>query len=202
MSVAVQYDVRDYATKAIEVKLAKCSPRWLGAIIGRPLAEFWRNRLASLGTNKRGWPSTKFYERAARSVTHLPSDEGVTLRADHQGLRQRWRGGRITAVNARMLTIPISPVSYGHRASEFPGAFLLRTKKGAFIVQAGESLSEAGRLGKTKNAGGHARRRLRAALNFLFVLKRSVDQAGDDRVVPTNDEFAEVAMARIEEAIK
>lgn len=204
MSLAIaDISIQDYATPAIETKLAKCEPRRLGAILGRPLAEFWRNRLRSLGPNKRGWPTTRFYERAARSVTHVPHDTGCTLRADHQGLRQRWKGGVIRARNARMLTIPISPVSYGHTASEFPGAFIIRTKAGAYIVQAGESFgARGGIIPTTKRLGGNAVRRLRAALNFLFKLTESVNQSADERVVPSNDEFAEVALARIEEAVR
>ena len=201
MSVALQLSVRDYATAGIEAKMDKCSPRRLGAVIGRPLAEFWRNRIVSLGRNKRGWPTTRFYERAARSVTHLPNDLGVTIRADHQGLRQRWRGGRISAVKARMLTIPISPVSYGRAASEFPNLFLLRTRKGAYLVQYGDGLGRQTKTG-ARRLRGNAERRHAAALNFLFKLQPSVEQQGDARVVPGNDEFAEVAMARIEEAIK
>lgn len=203
MSIVVpQFELRDYATKEIEAKLAKCDARRLGAIIGRPLAEFWRNRLRSLGPNKRGWPSTRFYERAARSVTHVPNDTGVALQADHLGLRQRWKGGTIRARNARMLTIPISPVSYGHRASEFPGAFVIRTKGGAYIVQHGESVARSGAVTAGRRLGGNTGRRLRASLNFLFKLVESVTQAADPRVVPTTDEFAEVALARVTEAIK
>ena len=199
MSVAIQFDVRDYATKAIEQKMAAASPARLAAVVKSPLETFWRNRLRSLGPNKRGWPSTRFYERAARSVTGTATAAGVVLRADHQGLRQRWKGGRISAVNARMLTIPISPVSYGKRAAEFPGLFLLRTKKGAYLVQAGESLS--GRV-TAKSQGGNASRRLRAHLNFLFKLTESVNQAGNPDVVPTDDEFAEVALGAVERSLR
>lgn len=203
MNINATVFVEDFATPAIEAKMAKVNARRIGAIVGRSLAEFWRNRLASLPANRRGWPSTGFWERAARSVTHQPTENGVLLVADHQGLRQRWHGGVIRAVTREFLTIPISPVSYGKTTKDFPNLFLLRTKKGAYLVQAGESVSEkSGRMVGLKKGGGNSARRMRAGLNFLFKLKKSVKQSGNPAVVPTPEEFSEVAMARIEEAIQ
>lgn len=197
MSVALQFDFKDYATAGIEAKVNAAAPGRAAAACRQPLETFWRNRLRSLGPNKRGWPSTRFFERAARSVTGTATNEGVVLRADHQGLRQRWRGGRISAVKARMLTIPISPVSYGKSAAEFPGLFLLRTQKGAYLVQPGETIGGRGRA-----LGGNAKRRLKANLNFLFKLQASVDQEGNPAVVPSNDEFAEVALGALERQLR
>ena len=211
MSIALNISVQDFATPALAAKLAKCQPERLRAIIGRPLAEFWRDRLASLGTNHRGWPSTGFYERAARSVTHLPITNGrsfgVVLQADHLGLRQRWKGGPIKPVYKRALAIPISPVSYGKHPQDFPGLFLLKTPKGAYLVQSGEQIAmdKRGRTrlsGIGRAGGGNSGRRQRASLNFLFKLSLGVNQKPDDRVVPTGDEFAEVGLALIDRAIE
>lgn len=195
MSVALNLDIRDYATPAIEAKLAKCSPARLVALVRSPLETFWRNRLRSLGTNKRGWPSTKFYERAARSVTGIAQGDALTLRADHQGLRQRWLGGPIKPVNADALTIPISSQAYGKTVADFPGAFLIRTRKGAYIVQYGNTVAATPRRrGSAAGRGSH--------LEFLFKLSKGVNQKGNPDVVPTNDELAEVAMAAIERGVK
>lgn len=210
MSIALNVSVKDYATPAIAEKLARCQPERLRAIIGRPLAEFWRDRLYSLGTNKRGWPSTGFYERAARSVTHRPIASGqaygVIIEANHLGLRQRWKGGPIKPIYKQALAIPISPVSYGKHPKDFPNLFLLKTPKGAYLVQSGESFATDKR-GRTRIAGigraggGNSARRQRASLNFLFKLSMGVTQQPDERVVPTNDEFAEVALPLIDRAI-
>lgn len=206
MHVNAAIFVEDFATPAIEAKMAKCSPRRLGAIIGQTLAQFWRNRLKTFGPNKRGWPSTGFWERAARSVTHQPTNDGVLLVANHQGLRQRWHGGRIAPVRAKALTIPISPVSYGKTAADFPGLFLLKTPKGAYLVQ--RDADAKGKETKKRYGhrsafmGGNVTRRQRAGVNFLFKLAFSVDQAGNPAVVPSPEEFSEIAMARIEEAVK
>lgn len=202
MILAADVRVEDFATAAIDAKAAKCSTRRLAAIVGAPLAEFWRGRLVSLGTNQRGWPSTHFWERAARSVTHQATSLGVELVANHQGLRQRWLGGHIGPVKAKALAIPISPVSYGHSPSEFPELWLLRTPKGAYLVQNGLVMSEkTGRL-KQNGRGGNSGRRIRAGLIFLFKLSSGVDQAGNPEVVPSGEEFAEVAMALIDKAVQ
>ena len=207
MSVTVNISIPlDTATPAIAAKVAQCSPRRLADIVSTPLVTFFRVRLRDLGTNKRGWPSTHFWERGSRAV-NSESEEGtsvqvgdgnVTLTVNKIGVRQRWLGGTIKPVNARALTIPISPVSYGHRASEFSGLFLLKTKKGAYLVQPGEQVSEkTGRTGK-RRGGGNEKSRKRAALNFLFKLVGSVDQAPNPDVVPSDDEFLEVGMSAIE----
>ena len=202
MSVAVNFAINDYATPAIEKAVAAVAPAKLAALVRSPLETFWRNRLRSLGPNKRGWPSTRFYERAARSVTGITTADGVVLRADHQGLRQRWKGGPILPVNKDALAIPISPVSYGRTPAEFPGLFLMRTRKGAYLVQSGETLTATGRLTGVKSAGGAAARRQRASLNFLFKLSSGVNQKGNPAVVPTDDEFAEVALGAIQRGLK
>lgn len=206
MSVVLDISLRDNATPGIEAKVAKCSPERLGKIVGQPCATFFRVHLKSQPRNKRGWPSTGFWEEAADSVQFLPQPNGVLLRADKQGLRQRWKGGPIMPQKGDALTIPISPVSYGKRASDFPGLFLLRTKKGAYLVQRGESFSS----GRTKKArgefrrslGGNVDRRQTADLNFLFKLSKGVVQAGNPDVIPTGDQFAEVAMAAVERSVK
>jgi hypothetical protein len=202
MNITVNATVEGLATPALNAKLAKIDPDHLAAKIRGPLEEFWRDRLKSLGTNKRGWPSTKFYERAARSVVAQRTEGGVMLIANQLGLRQRWKGGTISPVHAKALTIPISPVSYGKVPKDFPDLFLLKTLKGAYLVQHGEQVSEkTGRTIGLKNGGGNSARRLRGALNFLFKLVGSVEQEGDDRVVPTNAEFSEVAKTAILESI-
>lgn len=201
MSIFASICIDDYATPALEAKMAKLKKRTLAAKVGDSLEPFWRNRIKSLGRNKRGWPSTGFYEKAARSVTNVPQENGdILLVADHQGLRQRWKGGPIVPVRAMALAIPISPVSYGKHPKQFTGLFLLRTKKGAYLAQRGEQVSEKTgkmKLLERKGAGGNHLRRHRASLHLLFKLSKGVMQSGDERIVPTPEEFAEVAIARL-----
>ncbi|MEI8289803.1 MAG: hypothetical protein WCH99_10045 [Verrucomicrobiota bacterium] len=204
MSLAFKVDVTDHATPAIEAKLAQCSPARLRAIVGPACARHVRSHLLGNGTNKRGWPSTHFWADAARSTSWFANagDQLVIISVNKIGVRQRYYGGRIAPVKAKALAIPISPVSYGHVPSDFTGLFLLKTKKGAYLCDRGEQVSEkTGRLGR-RQVGGNKSRQLKSNLVFLFKLAGSVTQAADPSVVPSADELMQVAMSRIEEAVQ
>jgi len=203
MTPSISFSIRDEATPAIAAKAAKCDLLRLAMLLRDPLRAFWRDHLKGLPSNKKGWPSTGFWEEAADSVDATASEEGVSLQGHKIGLRQRYYGGTIAPVNADALTIPISPISYGHTASEFPGLFLLRTKKGAYLVQSGVEIdAKTGRVnGIGRKGRGNAGQRRVAALNFLFKLVASVTQAPNPDVVPRREEFLEVGMAVIERGV-
>lgn len=206
MSLTVlRANVRDHATPAIEAKIAQCKPARLRAIVGPALNSHVKRHLLANGKNKRGWPSTNFWAQAARGTSWYAnaSDGLVTVVINKIGVRQRLYGGVIKPVRAKALAIPISPVSYGKLPSDFPGLFLLATKKGAFLAQRGETVAATGRKNKKGgDLGGNGRRRIKADLHILFKLQASVNQPADPSVIPTSDELMEVAMARIEEAVK
>jgi hypothetical protein len=206
MSLAFTVELRGNLTAGIGAKTAKLQPQKVARIISEPNRIFWRDRLKSLGPNKRGWPSTGFWQASARAVTATVVPEGLLLACKKIGPRQRWLGGPIKPVRKKALAIPISPASYGHSPGEFPGLFVVRTSKGAFLVQktaAGTAAQFGGRVIKsafrsgTKALGGNARRRLLAGLNFLFKLSPGVVQGPNPDVVPTADEFLEVSLAAI-----
>lgn len=211
MSLAIKTSVVDHATPAIAAKLAQCEPSRLRAIIAPALTRHVQTHLLSNGKNKRGWPSTGFWAGAARATSWQAVDSGgknvsVVISVNQIGVRQRYYGGRIAPVKARALAIPISPVSYGHVPSDFPGLILVKTRKGAYLCQ-----RDAGAIGKEtrtsyksrrRGLGGNAASRQRASLNFLFKLQKSVIQSGDKSIIPAPEQLMEVAMTRIEEAVK
>ena len=83
-------DIRDYARRAGYWKLlAVVRPRGRGARAVAARNILAQNWLRSLGTNKRGWPSTKFLRTRGPQCHRHCSARRVTLRADHR-LRQRW----------------------------------------------------------------------------------------------------------------
>jgi hypothetical protein len=203
MSLGITTSLRGNVTPAIEEVIAKTQPKRVAGVISEPARVFWRDRFISLGRNKHGWPSTGFWEGAARDTRSAVVDQGLLLTCSKLGARQRWLGGRITPQKARALAIPISPVSYGHSPSEFPGLFLMKTAKGAFLVQAQDAFNRTKKDFQTnaRQLGGNKKRRLRAGLNFLFKLSAGVNQLPNERVVPTADEFTEVAMGAIQKEI-
>jgi hypothetical protein len=202
MSVAILIvNVRDTATPAIQAKLAQCAPDRLAAICGPHLKNVVQNHLLQLGPNKRGWPSTHFYARAAKATDWTSEGDTLTIRINQLGIRQRYAGGPITPQVAQALTIPISPEAYGKTVKDFPGAFLIRTKKGAYIVQRGESISASGSV-KPARGRGFRKGRVVAALEFLFKLSKGVNQAADPDILPPTDTLRQEALARIDEALK
>jgi hypothetical protein len=201
MSLGISISVSDYATPAVRAKLEKCSPPRLAAILGPGLKKFTQRHLLANGPNKRGWPTTNFWARAAKATSWTSTGDGVVISINQIGVRQRYHGGQIRPVSARALTIPISPEAHGKTASDFPGAFLLKTKKGAYLVQRGESMSAAGNTVRAKGRG-FAAKRVSAALEFLFALKGSVNQKADPSVIPAAEDYRVAAVALIEEAIR
>jgi hypothetical protein len=183
MSVALQINTFDRgasdATKEVEREL---SPAKLQATYGPRCRELTRDHLAALPDNKRGWPSTGFWEAAARATRWEAHGSFIKIIVDKVGVRQRYYGGVIRPVNKLALTIPISPLSYGKTANDFPGSFLLMTKKGAYIVMN----TEAGKNQRQKRKGV---RNVRAMLVFLFKLVGSVSQAPNPNVLPTMAEY-------------
>ena len=116
---AVTFNITDNATPALKAKLDKADPHRVATRIAVPLARHWRDHLKKLPRNKHGYPSTGFWEDAARRVTGLADGTTVRLWSDKIGLRQRYYGGVITAKNVQNLTIPICAEAYGTKVSDW-----------------------------------------------------------------------------------
>lgn len=174
---------RDTATKAVALFEQTMHPSSLQARVGPAVAQLTRGYLRGRPSNKHGWPTTNFWQRASRATSWVAVPNGVMVRINQVGVAQRYHGGRIGPVRARALTIPISAQAYGKTASDFPGSFLIKTRKGAYIVQYGGNVSKTGR-GVNKN---------NAAIEFLFKLSPGVNQKPDPTVLPPDDAYVAVA---------
>jgi len=204
MSVPIKISIpRNQISPAIREKMDQMKPARLAGAVGPAVKRLTQDHLLTNGTNKRNWPTTHFWARSARATSFAAVDTGVVVTINQVGVRQRYFGGVIKPVNAHALTIPISPVSYGHVASDFPGLFLLKTKDGgAYLVQRGLTVSEkTGRFGKITKGGGNEKRRLTASLNFLFKLVSRVDQQADPTVLPSDKEYLDTAAAAVERSV-
>jgi hypothetical protein len=186
---------KDTATPTMNRLRASLSPRRLAAAIGPACARLTQQHLRGLGTNKRGWPTTNFWARAAKATSWQTTQEGTVVSINQIGVRQRFYGGAIAPVKKSMLAIPISPVSYGHVPADFQNLFVLRTPKGVYLVQGGVTGggTKAAQGQVKRGMGGNAKHRKNAALNFLFKLSPSVLQGPDPGVLPDVDQFRSVA---------
>lgn len=190
-------DFKDRATPEINRVIAGMSPEKVCAAIGPRLRETVRNHIKRLPKNKKGWPSTGFWEDAARGTTWetigivAARAHGVLIRVNKIGFRQRYHGGVIRAVQRQFLTIPISAQAYGKTAADFPGAFLLRTKKGAYLAQYTGGTTAKGKFKKQ-----------RSTLEFLFKLQASVKQAEMPWIIPDATTMTAVSLQAMEERFR
>ena len=107
------------ARNAIRSRVERCEVHRVATRVAVPCAKHWRNSLAAMPKNRMGYPSTGFYEDAARRVVGLAQGGNVLLTSDKLGLRQRLHGGTITARNGKYLTIPICAEAYGTKVSDW-----------------------------------------------------------------------------------
>ncbi len=194
MIARVYIDVKDRATEDLNRKVAALAPERVARVAGPRLRELTRDHIKKLPRNKKGWPSTGFWEDAARGTTWevlgdvTSRSHVVVIHVNKIGFRQRFHGGVIRGVDRKFLTIPISPQAYGRTVADFPGAFLIKTPKGAYIVQYGGSVGRRGGMNK------HG-----ATLEFLFKLKASVRQAEMPWIIPSATTYNATAIGALED---
>ena len=173
MSLNVQVVIsKDTVTPAVAALMEKAKPESLARTIRGPVERFWRDHLKKfprLPGKFAAFPDTGFGERASRAVRGTAQSDGVLLRCDAQGIRQRYYGGTIRPVRAKVLCFGITPESYGKHPSDF-------------------ALS-----GWVSRKDPEMRKRIR----LLFAFAKQVTQRPNPAVVPSNDEFTEVAMAAL-----
>lgn len=202
-------DVKGRATEDLADNVRGMSPQQCAKITGPRLRQTTRDHIKRLPKNKKGWPSTGFWEDAARGTTWEALPDGVRILVNKLGFRQRFHGGVIRAVARDFLTLPIAAQAYGKTVADFPGAFLLRTRKGAYIVQYGQQLKTVTQY-KIHNYGDDdvsdfrlagkrrvARFKGGASLEFLFKLQASVKQAEMPWIIPDATTLHAVAFAAL-----
>jgi len=139
-------------------------------------------KMAMSNRNKFGRPAT-FWKRM-RGATRAESSMTEAAIVMPNEVAQRYFGGPIKPTGGRkMLTIPISRISYGKSALEFEDLFVLKIGK-----DGGDS--------KTSNKAYLARNTAKG-LELLYVLKSSVIQQGNPDVLPRLDEIQEAVTAAI-----
>lgn len=162
---------------------AALGPQRLSAAVGPACRNLISDHFGELGTNKRGWPTTNFWSQARKATSWQQVSEGTKISIAKIGVAQRYFGGVIEPVNAKMIAYPIDAESYGKVPSEFPDLFVITTKKGKYLV-------------RRETTG------IKGALKFLFRLRESVDQKPDPNVLPTREEIASTAVEAIQEAVR
>lgn len=197
MSISIQLDTKQ-AEDFLEDLKDRITPHKVRAEVGPRATRLTQRHLRSLGENKKGWPSTHFYGRAAEA-TNWQEGFGYLLVVINQiGIRQRVIGGKISPVNAGALTIPASPEAYGKTTKDFPKLqlkFLYDPESGrirpALVEPQGRTHLKLGRKKKdgTRNVTVDS---VSTGLAPLFWLAKSVKQAPNPNVLPSDDDYREV----------
>ncbi|HEV2693422.1 MAG TPA: hypothetical protein VG347_11050 [Verrucomicrobiae bacterium] len=199
-SIRVQTDT---ATPAIRKLIASLTPQSVAERVGPALQKLTQDHLAALGPNYHGYPSTQFWKKFIPNVRWQSEENGISVSIQpvsiygrSVGLRQPMYGGPINPQNAKMLAIPISAISYGHVPAEFPDLIVVTTAKGAFLCQ------RNGPVQDDQPSIGHRQKGTAGVsdssnLVFLFALVPGVQQIGDPKILPSDEEYLSAAHTAI-----
>lgn len=190
---------KDTATPAIKRLRQALTPTSIKRVVGATCLRLLQGHLRAKGPNKRGWPSTGFYEASARNSNWDETPEGVSLTADHPekpgSLRQRYHGGTIR-MKDKMLAIPARAEFAARSPTEFTNLRLAVFRGGSVALVVGKG--GVGRVdfstGRERNVKGAG---ARSEAMVAFWLKEEVNQDADPTVIPTNEQFIAAAKAAI-----
>lgn len=180
--------IRDSVNPVMKRLAAGLQPAALQPIIGRSATNTIREHLFALNAsrpNQLGGTRTNFYASAARGTQFKVAGDHVIVSINQVGIAQRFFGGTIRPRVAKFLTIPVNPKAYGHRAAEFDLelVFGLGGQPVALALKGNRATSSRQtKSGKTvTTSSGHR------AGEIMFRLARSVTQAADPTVLPSDD---------------
>lgn len=195
MSLATKIAVEDEATPWVQGLQGRVTPHRIAAEVGPRCTRLVQRNFRRLGTNSKGWPSTHFYGRAAEATNWQEMNSFVLISVDQIGIRQRLLGGPIRPVNAKALTIPAQPDTYGKTVGEFSNLqfkMVLDPQSGrirpALVEKPGQVTKRRG--GKRKD-GTRSETEVSATTGLvaLFWLARGVKQDPDPAVMPSDADF-------------
>ena len=165
----------------------------LTAYCSNHVAALVRDHLAGVAARRHatarrlGAEPTGFLADAAGSVIAAPEPRAVVVRVDSPGVKRAYHDVEIKPRNgSRYLTIPIQRLAYGRRVSSV--ARLVGEKW--FVIQNGGRILLASK--KPENG----------ALLPLYILKRSVRQARDPSLMPSEAEISERLVSSAAEYIR
>jgi hypothetical protein len=157
--------------------------------VGRSVVSLLRGHFQQLPPNEAGFPTTRFWLRAADAAKSEITSDGVSITVNQIGVRQRFLGGPINPVRGKFLTIPAIAGTYGHSALEFSN-----------LKIAAAPSPWAGGASALCLAPANAPRAEHGGVDsssVFFWLVRHVSQKADPSVLPADAELAAAAVAAI-----
>jgi hypothetical protein len=209
MRFGITLKVEEDASQRIKRLAAAVKEDAIHEIAARAVANLIRDHLADLEANHQQaegwwkrfspgqWPSTHWYE-GARNSTQAPQQDGKSrwrISITQVGFSLQYFGGEIRPREAKMLTIPANPDTYGRRAREIAGLEIGRVDVGGgqTMLALVESSSGA-RIERRTKKGKVTTKRLRGvseAQGVAFWLVRRAVISAHPGNLPSNDKMRE-----------
>lgn len=194
MGVAITVDTAAPLLKEIQSAFA---PANAANELGPRCSKLVRQNFLSLGENKKGWPSTQFWARAAEATTWAVEigDRALNIICNQIGVRQRLEGGDIRPVNAGALTRPADPEAYGKSAREFSNlrfAMQLNPETGRIMPCLVEAEASQIKIGKARTHGNYVTVTHVASTtgkHVMYWLAGGVHQDPNPGVLPSNEDW-------------
>ena len=192
--------LQDTGTKLVRnlIRIASIENVRIAAMLA--CVELTRNFIHRLPPNKRGWPSTQFWQGV--QVSGSPTPGGFELAIDNPerpgafAFRHRcWVNGTGTInMKDKLLTIPARSEFYGQKATNFTNLRFVMFRSGAKALVIGK-----GGVGRVDFATGmeHSVRGAgrRTAMMVAYWLVESVTQRGKYPVIPDRQDYIDRVMA-------
>ncbi len=150
--------------------------------------------------NKKGWPPQRFFAGRSTSVEKNVgisslTDRSATITIADPRFVHRIQGGQVTAKRRKFLAIPLTAEAYaaqgkGSIKESMPGLFVVKFKRGLYLVRETGEKTRNGATGKRKFG---LIQRLR--IFPLFKLVRSVTQKPHPEELPDPNQLSQAAAA-------
>lgn len=171
-------------------------------IIGRAGVNHMRDHLRAYNDahpNAMGWPRSNFFAAAARATNYRLGANSVDLTVSHTGIAQRYYGGEIKPVNAKVLALPAVAEAYGRRPGEFNNLELVGSRKHGFLALV-ERQSDAISYGRRRKDGSRKiKQGKKLGGRIMYWLVPKVTQKGDPAVLPTPEALGGAIRERMSE---
>jgi hypothetical protein len=192
-------DVTDGITPSLNRLDGALAPAEVNDSIGTAVKKLFQDHFLQLPPNKAGFPTTNFWPRAARATTYQVLNDGVVIRVDQTGVRQRLLGGAILPGDGKTyLTIPATGAAYGHRAGEFNLKFAIVADDSGFLRPALVAIrSVASQITRTRT-GKYKHTADDLGEVVFYWLVRQVNQKPDSKVIPSQQEITTTATSTVE----
>ena len=194
-SLTMRFDLGEFATDlpAAEAALA---PAAVKDVVGRAGVNILRDHFFDLDRSRKndlGGKRSHFYAAAARSTQFQTRSSGVLISINKVGIAQRFYGGSIRPVKAKVLTIPVRSEAYGKSPREFTNLEVVFGKRGA--IGLAERPSTDVNFGSRGVQPGQRRGGL-----LMYIFKTEVQQDPDPSVLPKDSEMSEGILDALREA--